>query len=188
MKTSESIVNLSKALFTFQQQCGKISKEASNPFFKSKYASLSNILDSIREPLEKSGLCFSQFPDENGLTTILIHNETGEYMMATSLIKTVKEDPQSLGSAITYMRRYALGAILGLNIDEDDDGNKASGLNDKPSTPTKELPWLPDVKVQGIVDWAKKEGKTFDVVMAELNTKYRVNKNNEERLKIALNG
>lgn len=186
MKTSESIVNISKALYSFQKQCGKISKEANNPFFKSKYASLSNILESIREPLEKSGLCFSQFPDDNGLTTILIHNESGEYMMATSLIKTVKEDPQSLGSAITYMRRYALGAILGLNIDEDDDGNKASGLTDKNNTqqaPQEDKrPWLEDKKVDEAVAWAKANNKGLEDIMAI----YKVSKKNQEILKSKL--
>ena len=59
----------------------------------------------------------------------------------------------------------------------------------KQTTPqVKELPWLPDAKVKGIIDWAKKEGKTFEQVMTELQAKYRVNKNNEESLKTALNG
>ncbi|MEG2219786.1 MAG: ERF family protein, partial [Muribaculaceae bacterium] len=63
----------------------------------------------------------------------------GQYISDTYTMRPVKNDPQGLGSCITYMRRYALGAILGLNIDEDDDANKASGLKekDKSSVPEK---------------------------------------------------
>jgi ERF superfamily len=126
MITSTSITQLTKALIAFHDQIGTITKDAANPFFKSSYASLSNILDSIKSPLAASGLTFVQFPDgENGLTTRLMH-ESGEWMEATYPMKPAKSDPQGLGSAITYQRRYSLGAILGLNIDTDDDGNAAS--------------------------------------------------------------
>jgi hypothetical protein len=102
----------------------KIDKTASNPFFKSKYASLSSILEAIQIPLAESGLVFSQHPDKGELTTILIHTETGQYMMSSYDIHPVKVDPQGIGSAITYAKRYALCAILGLNVDEvDTDGN-----------------------------------------------------------------
>lgn len=131
MEKSESIKNLAAALCKFQGEVGKINKDAANPFYKSKYASLANILDVIREPLAANNLAFAQFPSgENELTTILMHS-SGEYLTESYTMKPVKNDPQSLGSAITYQRRYAIGAILGLNIDEDDDGNKASGKTDK---------------------------------------------------------
>jgi hypothetical protein len=110
----------------FHAEVGKISKDAKNPFFKSNYASLSNIQDGIREPLQSAGLVYSQLPSgENELTTILIHAASGEYMESTYQMTPVKPDPQAKGSAISYARRYALAAILGLNVD-DDDGNKAS--------------------------------------------------------------
>jgi len=126
MNKSPEIKELAKALATFHAQVGKIKKEAQNPFFKSKYASLSNILDVIAEPLQKAGLVFSQFPDEFELTTILIHTESGQYLEASYAMPVAKEnDPQAVGSAISYARRYAIGAILCLNIDEDDDGEKA---------------------------------------------------------------
>lgn len=135
MNRSESITNLSKAMATFHSLVGKISKDAKNPFFKSNYASLSHILTEIQEPLEKSGLVISQFPDNAGLTTILIHSESGEYLEATYVMPVAKaNDPQALGSAITYARRYAVSSILSLKID-DDDGNKASQVgvvNEKP--------------------------------------------------------
>jgi hypothetical protein len=132
MEKSSSIVNVAKALIIFHAKVTKVSKDASNPFFKSKYASLSNILEAISTPLQESGLTFAQFPTNgNSLTTILIHAESGEYMQDTYEMRPTKDDPQGKGSAITYQRRYALAAILGLNIDEDDDGNAASGKDNK---------------------------------------------------------
>lgn len=126
MEKSESIKNLATALVKFNSEVGKIHKKSDNPFFKSKYASLPDILSEISEPLQSAGLVVVQLPDGNSLTTMLIHSESGEYISSTAEMKPVKTDPQSLGSAITYYRRYMLGAILSLNIDEDDDGNKGS--------------------------------------------------------------
>lgn len=134
MEKSQSIKELSSALCKFQSEMGKIKKDANNPFYKSKYATLSNILDAITEPLTRNGLAVSQFPTgDNEMTTILMH-VSGEFIQASYRMTPVKNDPQALGSAITYQRRYALGAVLGLNIDEDDDGNKAAGKQ-KPEQP-----------------------------------------------------
>jgi hypothetical protein len=146
MEKTPSIKELAKALMLFHVKMGKISKDAANPFYKSKYASLSNILEQIQIPLAESGLCFTQFPtDNNTLTTILVHSESGEYIQGSYCITPVKNDPQSVGSAITYARRYALGAILGLNIDDDDDGNAASGKGEnKTEDPADTRPWLND--------------------------------------------
>jgi hypothetical protein len=109
MQKSESIKNIAGALLKFHAEVGKISKDAKNPFFKSNYASLSNIQDGIREPLQSAGLVYSQLPSgENELTTILIHAASGEYMESTYQMTPVKPDPQAKGSAISYARRYAL--------------------------------------------------------------------------------
>lgn len=129
MKTSESIVSLAKAMLKFQSSIGTIKKDAKNPHFKSNFASLSGILDSVSPVLNEVGLIVLQHPLGDGssvsLETILIHAETGEFMSSEFYMKPSKTDPQGIGSCITYMRRYALGAILELNID-DDDGNEAS--------------------------------------------------------------
>lgn len=148
MEKSQSIQNLAKALLVFNTKVNKIKKDASNPFFNSKYASLSNIQEEIAMPLAESGLVLTQFPTEtNGLTTLLIHAESGEYLQSNYIMQPVKNDPQSLGSAITYQKRYSICAVLGLNIDDDDDGNKASGNNTEThksgNTESKdEKPWL----------------------------------------------
>lgn len=126
MNKSESIKAIAAALCNFQNEVGKIKKGETNPFFKSKYASLADILDVIQKPLSNNELAFVQFPEgEHQLTTMLLHT-SGEWISATYSMTPAKNDPQGLGSVITYQRRYALGAVLGLNIDDDDDGNAAS--------------------------------------------------------------
>lgn len=141
MEKSEIIVELAKALSLFQTKMEKIDKTASNPFFKSKYASLSSILEAIQIPLAESGLVFSQHPDKGELTTILIHTESGQYMMSSYDIHPVKVDPQGIGSAITYAKRYALCAILGLNVDEVD-----TDANDQQSKYDWRFPAIAEIK------------------------------------------
>lgn len=126
MTTSETIKNIAAALVEFHKAVGKISKDATNPFFRSTYCSLPNLLDAINAPMVSNGLSIVQFPEgENGLTTRIMH-VSGEWMESNYVMKPVKDTPQDRGSAITYQRRYAIGAILSLNIDDDDDANLAT--------------------------------------------------------------
>jgi len=121
MEKSPSITNLTQGLAKFHAMVGKISKDAKNPFFKSNYASLPHIITEVSEPLEKAGLILSQFPNGDGLTTMLIHAESGEYISATYTLQVVRQnDPQAQGSAISYARRYAITSILNLAISDDD--------------------------------------------------------------------
>lgn len=144
MKKSESIKNICKALITFKVKVGSITKDAKNPFFKSSYASLGNIIEAIEEPLAESGLAVMQFPTgDHCLTTIVMH-ESGEWIQSVYRIRPVKDDPQGIGSCLTYQKRYSLVSALCLNILEpDDDANYASYGNGTPQQPEKkELPWL----------------------------------------------
>jgi hypothetical protein len=78
--------------------------------------------------LSECGLAISQFPDANALTTIILHADSGEWMESSYVMPVAKQnDPQAMGSAITYARRQSIGSILNLNIDDDDDGEKAMG-------------------------------------------------------------
>ena len=132
MERSENLNELSAALLKFHGEVGTIKKTSENPFFKSKYASLKDILDVVAEPLRMAGLSVLQFPaGDYSLTTILLHS-SGQYISESFAVKPVKDDPQGRGSGITYQRRYALGAVLALNIEEDDDGNMAS-RSDEPT-------------------------------------------------------
>lgn len=159
MEKSTSIKNIAAALIMFHVKVDTISKDATNPFFKSKYASLSNILDGINDPLNEAGLSFVQFPvGKDGLTTILMHGESGEFIQGNYEMSPVKDDPQGRGSALTYQRRYAISAILGLNIDDDDDGNHASHVGQKSA----------DEKVTDNKPWLNKDTKEFQGAVAKL--------------------
>src|SRR3990167_3162797 len=143
MTKSESIKNLATALKLFQGEVTAVKKGAVNPFFKSKYADLASIIEAVREPLADNKLSFSQFPTgENGLTTILMH-ESGEFIEDTYFLKPVDAKPQSAGSCLTYARRYALSAVLGISTEEDDDGNMASEPSVQYGESTKKKAWTP---------------------------------------------
>ena len=154
MEKSESIKNLSVALCEFQRAVETIKKGETNPFFKSKYASLADILNVIREPLADNGLSFVQFPyGKYCLETMLMHI-SGEWLSQWYEMEPSKHDPQGAGSVITYQRRYALGAILGLNIDVDDDGNEASK---KDQITTSQLGFAEELVRKSTMDEDKKE-------------------------------
>jgi len=126
MNKSESIVKLSAALCKFHGAMGKVGKDSVNPHFRNKYASLSNIIEAVTPHLNAVGLTVVQMPTTEGLETLLLH-ESGEYISSLSTIAAKDPmNPQAVGSAITYARRYAMGAVLSLNIDEDDDANAAT--------------------------------------------------------------
>lgn len=127
MNKSQSIGELSKALSLAQKKIKSALKDAENPFFRSSYATLASIWDACRDPLSDNGLSISQpISTVDGalrVTTILMHS-SGEYIESECPIVTAKNDMQSMGSAISYARRYSLAAIVGVTVD-DDDGNEA---------------------------------------------------------------
>jgi len=126
MNRSESIGKLATALVKAQLAMGSAKKDAANPFFKSKYADLAEVVSVVKEPLLKNGIAFLQIVTEAGEETTLVH-ESGEFISGTTPVVVAKQnDPQALGSAITYARRYGLQAMLGIPA-EDDDGEKAMG-------------------------------------------------------------
>jgi len=144
MRTSETIKELAPAVVSFQRQVEPAKKDADNPFFKSKYADIASIYDAIRDPLADNKLAVVQTVErsEQGIINIvsrLIH-ESGEWMEFDCPMPVTKADPQSIGSVITYGRRYGLQAALGLSA-EDDDGNSAThnGASKKPE-PEAETP------------------------------------------------
>lgn len=111
-----------------QSQFSPIKQDKDNPFFKSRFASLGAIIDATKGALAKNGLAVSQLVDTNGVVhvdTLLMH-ESGEWIRSSISLKPKADDPQSIGSAITYGRRYSLGAILGVASEDDDDGQSAS--------------------------------------------------------------
>jgi len=138
MERSQTISKLAGALITFHLKVDKIKKDANNPFFKSKYASLTNILDAVSIPLAECGLAVTQFPTgQDGLTTLLIHAESGEFISSTYEMVGLKNTPQERGSLISYQRRYAITSVLNLNISDEDDDANASTYGAKATKPEK---------------------------------------------------
>lgn len=127
---SPQINELAAALCNLQSELKPAVKDSSNPYFKSKYADLNSIWDSCRALLHKNGLSVTQTMDArdgncSSLSTTLLHT-SGQWVAGEQPLNPVRDDPQGIGSAITYARRYGLAAILGIVADEDDDGNAAS--------------------------------------------------------------
>lgn len=153
------IEKLAKALVAFQAEMGSVTKDAINPFFKSKYASFDSIVTAIKPHMKKHGLAFVQFPNEDGLSTMIVH-ESGQFIRGTAKIVVKDQTPQGYGSGLTYMRRYALAAALGLATEDDDDGN---GPNTSPVAAKK-----PPQSV------AKPKDDTRDIKQAENAAKDRI--------------
>jgi len=130
MPHSPELDQIAKALCAAQASLSAATKDGVNPHFKSQYATLQSVWNAAREVLAPNGLSVVQtFADTDGsrmaITTTLLH-VSGQYITGTLSMIPQRADPQGIGSAITYGRRYALAAILGIVADEDDDGNAAS--------------------------------------------------------------
>ena len=172
METSETKAELFKAFANFKKNLKQPLKDANNPFFKSKYVPLENVVQVVDEAMIHTGLSYTQgIADlEEGylrVDTIVLH-ESGEYMVIRgSKVKPVKNDPQSAGSATTYARRYSLSTAFGIASDPDDDGNGASqqAKNNQQSKNTQQpkaqpKPELtPEQKVAANIDWVNKKYK-----------------------------
>lgn len=128
MKTSEKIDLIAPALLAAQKEINNASKDAKNPHFRSSYASLGSVIEAVKEPLNKHGIALLQTLSEGSdglhLSTRILHT-SGQWIEDTAFTPIPKNDPQGVGSACTYLRRYSLAAILCIT-QEDDDGNAAS--------------------------------------------------------------
>lgn len=118
-----------KAFVAAQKATESVKKAATNPAFKTKYADLSQVVEGVIPALNGAGVGVLQFPSYDGelvgVATTFLH-ESGSSVTATLHLRPSKSDPQGVGSAITYARRYSLLAMTGA-APEDDDGNAASG-------------------------------------------------------------
>ncbi len=129
MPQSDSIKELATALSKVQGELTYAKKDSANPFFKSRYADLESVWDACRSLMAANGLSVIQMPGNYfegrmWLVTRLCHN-SGEWIEQEMSVPVQKADAQGAGSALTYMRRYALAAFVGV-VQADDDGNAAS--------------------------------------------------------------
>lgn len=133
MTKDKEMKTIIQAIADFQRSAPIVLKTANNPFFKSKYADLPAVWHAIKDLMAENGLAvvnMNTIIDGAEYLETRVYHTGGEYLSSTSKLSPVKNDPQSVGSAITYMRRYALMSLLGLVADDDDDGNAASGKQD----------------------------------------------------------
>jgi len=165
MYQSDNLGELAKALAAAQGEMTAASKDATNPHFRTRYADLASIMDACRGPLAKHGLSVTQLPgrDEAGhvtLTTTLMH-ASGQYIGSTIGVRPAQENPQVVGSILTYLRRYTLASVVGV-VSDDDDGEAAShpvrtaSVAQRPQTArteyTREEPTVPPPDVKARLD------------------------------------
>jgi len=189
MERSETIGKLAAAVVKVQAALKPVKKETENPFFHSKYADLTSIIEECRPHLVEQGIALFQLPGESkqlgtiterhekdgtveetmigaiDLTTMLVH-ESGEFIAQTLSLPYQIKSPQSAGSALSYARRYGLQAILGIAAD-DDDGNAAAGTGQpkvQPGPgdlcPVHNVPWVH--RVGNYKEGHAKAGQTYD--------------------------
>ncbi len=130
MEHSDSIQEIAAAMAKFQAEVKNPANTAVNPFLKNKYAPLSEVLNTVRPILGKYGLSIIQNAYTSDtvvyVATTLLHS-SGEWIEFEPLaIQAEKGTAQAIGGAITYGRRYAISAILGISSEDDDDGNAVS--------------------------------------------------------------
>lgn len=146
---SQSIQEISKALFSVQSQMMAVAKDADNSFYRAKYATLHAVWQTLQPLMKDAGLVVMQSSGDArpiviqgkaseqvvlfmDFFTRITHSETGEWIQSVSEFPLGKIDPQGYGSAMTYARRYCLSALMGIVVDDDDDGNAGSGKQQPP--------------------------------------------------------
>ena len=130
--SNSSLNKLAPALAKAQSELSNATLNKVNPHFKSKYADLAGIRDTVTPVLSKHGLSIVQYTDISNigfcLVTMLLH-ESGQYIEGRYPLPELLEKPQAMGSAVTYARRYTLSAMCGIAAEEDDDGEAAEIAN-----------------------------------------------------------
>ena len=177
---------LLKALSEAKKEITPITKDSTNPFFKSKYFDINQILESVEPILLKNGLVIMQPVSDGKVSTILFHVDSGESIDSSIDLPNIA-DPQKLGMAITYYRRYTIQSLLALQA-EDDDGNTASKETKKDNS----KPWLNRTSKDGVllaaytqtIDGARKKGSK----LKDLEAYFQMSEETKEFVKTDLGG
>ena len=185
METSPSISKIATALVKAQGEMSKASKDATNPFFKSKYADLNSIREACIPALNSNGISILQPIIQEGgknyVRTLLLH-ESGEFLDSfTEVVCSKQNDAQAFGSALTYARRYGMQSMVNVGS-EDDDGHKAS----QPAKPTLEPAYVESLLNR--MDLCKNlaELKQFFEALEPIAKQNQLIINNKEQLKSVL--
>jgi len=171
IEASDSLGKFADAMAKAQASMGGATKGSRNPHFNSAFADLASVVNAVKGPLSSQGIAFVQLPSSDGdmvsVTTRLVHS-SGEWMQCTLSARPRKNDPQGVGSVVTYLKRYTLQAMCGVPS-EDDDGNagsqapepKAHPFDPRPAVNAIEAAWSEHYKGTA-TDWAKSVG--FDLM------------------------
>jgi hypothetical protein len=179
---SENIAELAIALSKAQAENGTVHKDAKNPFFKSNYASLAQVWETVRPALTANGLSVVQLPSQDAsgyyVESMLIHS-SGQWIKCRTYMKPVKEDPQGIGSLISYARRYALQSLV-MVCPDDDDGELAMGRSSSvpqartlppkvlaPATPKEDPNWF--TKVEAVIATKAESATGYLISKGEIN-------------------
>lgn len=180
---SENIAELAIALSKAQAENGTVLKDAKNPFFKSNYASLAQVWETVRPALTANGLSVVQLPSQDAsgyyVESMLIHS-SGQWIKCKTYMKPVKEDPQGIGSLISYARRYALQSLV-MVCPDDDDGEMAMGRSTSvpqartiltqfiaPVTPKEDPNWF--AKVESVIKTKAESATGYLISKGEIKT------------------
>lgn len=142
MKTSESIAKITPAFLSAQKKITVALKKSTNPYFKSKYADLTSVMEACKKDLNANDIVVLQPINGMEVETILVHSSGEWFSSTTPIVCKAQNDPQALGSAISYARRYGLQSMVFIPAD-DDDGNIATApapIPYKKPVPKKEEP------------------------------------------------
>lgn len=163
--TTHATPDLFAALAAAQAEVGNAAKNSANPHFKSRYADLAEVLNTVRPVFARHGLSIIQATGFSGalvsVETILAH-AGGGYLSSVASCVPAKTDAQGIGSATTYLRRYGLAAMAGV-AQEDDDGNSAAH-----NTPPERIVFCTDDQVAEIIEMMLHSGVDREKFLAWL--------------------
>ncbi len=197
MDKSDSIKNIAVSMCEVQAEMESASKNKDNPFYNSSYADLSEVLRCIKAVLPSKNLSFMQMPSfENGVVSVetIVMHTSGEWISSVSSSPISKSNPQGVGDAITYLRRYSLAAIFGLSQD-DDDGNSNTGelTNDKSQNKSKQKvngepdkPWYNEPNYQSDLEAmtnAIRGGAPPDQVIEQISQTFKISNKYRDLIK-----
>lgn len=173
--------DLARKIAKLRSKIGKVSKNKENPFFHSQYFDINKLLEQLQPLLEELNLNLTQPLSRNTVSSI-IEDLDGEESIESSLELPDIQDPQKMGSAITYYRRYTLKSLLAIQ-EEDDDGNKAS----KGKSSKEDKKWLNKTEYNSdklTEDWLKvvKRLQKKPSDLSKIYKHYSVNKENRKEL------
>jgi hypothetical protein len=176
VRRSPSLSKIAAALCAAQAEMKNPTKNKQNPHFKNWYADLNAVLESILPVFTKHKLSIMQLPceldDAPAMMTLVMH-DSGEWVETTVKVRPVKSDPQSVGSAQSYARRYALQSIAGLAAEDDDDGHAATH---RPAAQTQQHPPVADnmaMRAKAVTAYAQcKDMTTFRQLGQQVKADY----------------